>query len=85
MRRVILAILAVCFVYVGVDVFWPLHRDLRQFDPVALGELETNMWQSYYGRQRLALFSELAEMLRSISIPFAQVVSWRLPQSFSRP
>ena len=65
MRRVILAILAVCLVYAGVDVFWPLHRDLRQFDPVALGDLETNMWQSYYGRQRLALFSGLAEMLRT--------------------
>ncbi|UUZ63834.1 hypothetical protein LP417_32240 [Polaromonas sp. P1-6] len=65
MRRGILAILAVCLVGAGADVYWPLHRDLRQFDPVALGTLETTMWQSYYGRQRMALFSELAEMLRT--------------------
>ncbi|MFC5519369.1 hypothetical protein [Polaromonas jejuensis] len=65
MRRVTLAILAICLVYASVDFFWPLHRDLRQFDPVALGKLETTMWQSYYGRQRVALFAELAEMLRT--------------------
>ena len=64
-RGILLAILAVCLVGAGVDVFWPLQRDLRRFDPVALGTLETTMWQSYYGRQRMALFSELAEMLRT--------------------
>ena len=64
-RGILLAILAVCLVGAGVDVFWTLQRDLRRFDPVALGTLETTMWQSYYGRQRIALFSELAEMLRT--------------------
>ncbi|MFC5475701.1 hypothetical protein [Paraherbaspirillum soli] len=65
MRRVFLIILAVLLLYAGVDIFWPLQRDLRQFDPVTLGQLETKMWRSYYDRQPAALFIELAQMLRS--------------------
>ena len=63
MRRAL--ILAIFLVYGGVDVFWPLHRDLRQFDPAAVAKLETKMWQSYYAQQRAQLFFELAEMLRT--------------------
>lgn len=65
MRRALLMILAVFLVYGGVDVFWPLQRDLRQFDPAAVAKLETKMWQSYYAQQRATLFFELAEMLRT--------------------
>lgn len=55
----------VFLVYASVDVFWPLQRDLRQFDPVAVAKLETTMWRSYYGGERAALFLELAKMLRT--------------------
>lgn len=65
MRRVILPILVALLVYASVDVFWPLQRDLRQFDPIAVGKLETEMWRAYYDRQPTALFLELAEMLRT--------------------
>jgi hypothetical protein len=65
MRRALFIILAVFLVYGGVDVFWPLHRDLRQFDPAAVAKLETKMWQSYYAHQRAKLFFELADMLRT--------------------
>jgi hypothetical protein len=63
--RVILTILALFLIYAGVDLFWSSNRDLRQFDPVAMGRLETAMWRSYYDRKPLKLFFELAEVLRT--------------------
>jgi hypothetical protein len=64
-RKTLLTLFAIFFVYLGVDLFWPLSNDLRQFDPVALGKLETGMWRSYYDRQPLKLFFELTEILRT--------------------
>jgi hypothetical protein len=64
-RRVMLGALAIFVVYAGVDLFWPFKNDLRQFDPIALGKLETDMWRSYYDRKPLKLFFELTEMLRT--------------------
>lgn len=42
----------------------PKSGDLRQFDPLEVGRLETDMWRSYYDRKPLALFAALAELLR---------------------
>ena len=67
MRRALVIILAISLAYAGVDVFRPLQRDLRQFDPAAVARLETQMWRSYYERRPVALFLELAEMLRTQS------------------
>jgi len=63
-RRFFLSALAIFAVYAAADLFWPVNNDLRQFDPVALGKLETDMWRSYYDRKPFKLFFELAEMLR---------------------
>jgi hypothetical protein len=63
--RVILVIVAVFILYAGVDLFWPFHRDLRQFDPKETAALETRMWRSYYDHASAQLFLELAELLRS--------------------
>ena len=65
-RRGLQIIVAVLLLYAGLDLFWPLHRDVRQFDPVAVGRLETQMWRSYYDRKPLALFLQLAETLRTL-------------------
>lgn len=51
--------------YAAADLFWPLHRDLSRFDPIATGTLETKIWRSYYDRQHVALFLELAQTLRT--------------------
>lgn len=64
MRYLSRLILALCFLYTAFDLFWPVERDLHRFDPVALGTLETRMWQSYYGHEHIALFLQMAEMLR---------------------
>ena len=67
MRRALLTMLAIFLLYAAADVLRPLDRDLRQFDPAAVARLETRMWRSYYERRPLALFLELAEMLRTQS------------------
>src|SRR5574341_2179486 len=65
LRLVALIFLIIISGYAGIDLFWPFHRDLRQFDPAAMGRLETAMWRSYYDRKPVKLFFELAEMLRT--------------------
>lgn len=65
MRFPIRAILVLCMVYTLVDLYWPLQRDLRRFDPAELAKLETHMWQSYYDHRHVALLLQVAEMLRS--------------------
>jgi hypothetical protein len=64
-RRMILVMLVVLIGYAAADLFWPLHRDLSRFDPIATGTLETKIWRSYYDRQRVTLFLELAQTLRT--------------------
>jgi hypothetical protein len=64
-RRFFFGALAIFAVYAAADLFWPVNTDLRQFDPVALGKLETDMWRSYYDRKPFKLFFELTEMLRT--------------------
>ncbi|WP_423760798.1 hypothetical protein [Burkholderia sp. NLJ2] len=64
-RRTILVLLVVLVGYAAADLFWPLHRDLSRFDPIATGTLETKIWRSYYERQHVALFLELAQTLRT--------------------
>ncbi len=64
-RRAILVTLVVLIGYAAADLFWPLHRDLSRFDPIATGTFETKMWRSYYDRQHVALFLELAQTLRT--------------------
>ena len=38
---------------------------MREFDPDEVARLETAMWRSYYDQQRLRLFNELSELLRT--------------------
>jgi hypothetical protein len=70
-RAVILTVLALLILYVGVDLFWPFDRDLRQFDAEEIGRLETAMWHSYYDGESAQLFFQLAELLRTqFQFPF---------------
>ena len=64
-RSVALGIIAVLIMYVLFDLFIPMHRDLRSFDPNEMARLETAMWESYYDRKPVKIYFELAEMLRS--------------------
>lgn len=58
------ALLIGLFAWVGYDLLAPRQTSLREFDAKEVGRLETAMWRSYYDKERLALFGQLAELLR---------------------
>lgn len=69
-RRTKIAIAAALLVaavvaYALVDLYGPRQTNIRQFDADEVARLDTAMWKSYYGRERLRLFLELGEVLRS--------------------
>jgi hypothetical protein len=54
------------------DLYGPRTTKMRDFDPNEVARLETDMWRSYYARERVKLFNQLAELLRSqYQMPFA--------------
>src|SRR4051794_26043946 len=57
--------------WIFVDLYRPVHHDLRRFDPVEVGHLETWMWRSYYDHERFSLFADLKKLLRTqYDMPF---------------
>src|SRR4030088_3056952 len=58
---VVVALLA----WVAFDLYAPRTAHLREFDPDEAARLETAMWRSYYEKQRLRLFNQLSELLRT--------------------
>src|SRR5437588_7049372 len=63
--RVIVLVLALLIGCVLYDLYFPRTTHLREFDPDEVARLETAMWRSYYDKQRLRLFNELSELLRT--------------------
>jgi hypothetical protein len=59
-------------------------RSMRQFEPARLADLEVRMWQAYYGRGRVRLFSLLVTMLHEqyhYSWATATVEAWHLARA----
>jgi hypothetical protein len=50
--------------WVAADLFIPRKHSIRTFDPTAVARLETAMWRSYYDRNPVLLFWQLAGGLR---------------------
>lgn len=68
----ILAVLATTLAWLGYDLYGPRSSKLRDFDPNEIAQLETGMWRSYYAKDRIKLFNQLAGLLRSqYHMPFA--------------
>lgn len=63
--RVILIVLVLLICGALYDLYYPRTTQMREFNPDEVARLETAMWRSYYEKQRLQLFNELAELLRS--------------------
>jgi len=57
----VLALLA----WAAFDLYAPRRTSMREFDAGEVARLETAMWRSYYTRERVKLFRELAELLRT--------------------
>lgn len=51
--------------WVAYDLFAPRTAHLREFDADEVARLETAMWRSYYDKQRVKLFNQLSELLRT--------------------
>jgi hypothetical protein len=64
-RWVALAIFIIIFAWVAYDMYGPRSTSMRSFDPDEVARLETAMWRSYYARERVKLFTELSELLRT--------------------
>ncbi|MFN0107700.1 MAG: hypothetical protein ACKVZH_02515 [Blastocatellia bacterium] len=72
LRWVMLAILILGLGWLGFDLYGPRRHGLRDFNPNEVARLETDMWRSYYAKERLKLFNQLAELMRSqYRMPFA--------------
>ncbi len=63
--RVMVLVLALLAGGVLYDLYFPRTTHMREFDPDEVARLETAMWRSYYDQQRLRLFNELSELLRT--------------------
>src|SRR6266568_9690496 len=63
--RLIALVLALLICAVLYDLYFPRTTHMREFDPDEVARLETAMWRSYYDQQRLRLFNELSELLRT--------------------
>ena len=63
--RVIALVLALLIGGVLYDLYVPRTTHMREFDPDEVARLETAMWRSYYEKQRLRLFNQLSELLRT--------------------
>jgi hypothetical protein len=67
-RRVLLygaALIILLAAWVAYDLYSPRQTSLRRFDPDEVARLDTAMWRSYYSRERVRLFRQLAELLRT--------------------
>jgi hypothetical protein len=62
--RIALLIAVALPAWIAFDVLIPSRTDFRQFDPVATGRLDADMWRSYYERRPVKLFWQLAHSLR---------------------
>ncbi len=64
-RWIMLIVVIALLVWLGLDLYGPRHRSLRDFDPNEIARLETDMWRSYYAKERVRLFNQMAELLRT--------------------
>jgi hypothetical protein len=63
--RVTSLVLTLVICGVLFDLFYPRQTKLREFDSDEVARLETAMWRSYYEKQRVRLFNEATELLRT--------------------
>lgn len=69
--KIVMLIVLAIIAYAAYDLFAPRASRMRSFDPDEVARLETAMWRSYYARQRLQLYNQLSELLRTqYNLPF---------------
>jgi len=63
-RKVILFIISILLLGLLLDLYLPLKKNFRDFDPEAVGHLDQKMWRSYYEKKPIVLFNQLARLMR---------------------
>jgi len=63
--RVVAVLVVLLLGAVVLDLYYPRTTHLREFDSDEIARLETAMWRSYYEKQQVRLFNQLAELLRT--------------------
>ncbi|MBK7606102.1 MAG: hypothetical protein IPI18_02230 [Saprospiraceae bacterium] len=56
--------LLILLIGLGLDLFMPIKRDFKKFDPVQVSHLDAAMWRSYYEKRSFKLFLQLGELIR---------------------
>ena len=55
--KITAALVILLAAWIAFDLLAPRRTSLRDFDPDEVARLETAMWRSYYGRDRLRVFA----------------------------
>ena len=57
--------------WIAYDLYSTRQTSLREFDADEVARLDTAMWRSYYSRQRVRLYAQACELLRTqYRLPF---------------
>jgi hypothetical protein len=64
-RWILALVMAALLVWVVTDLSTTRKVDIRDFDPDEVARLDNAMWRSYYAREPVRMFFQLAELLRS--------------------
>src|SRR5262245_6401685 len=65
------AMIAASGAWAAIDLWRPVDSNLREFNPDDVADLETQISRAYYDKRRLALFNQLARLLRQqYRLPF---------------
>src|SRR5262245_20953815 len=60
----VLAVAGLAAAGLVANLLWPVHTDIRKFDADRMARLDTDMWRSYYARDPVKLYFQLARLLR---------------------
>lgn len=63
-KRFSLLALFALLLWIAADLLLPRQGSLRDFSPVAMGQLDAAMWRSYYEGRKLRLFLQLSRSVR---------------------
>ena len=71
--KILIVLVVFACAYSAYDLYSQRITHLRQFDPNEVARLETAMWRSYYEKDRVRLFRELAELMQTqYNMPFVR-------------
>ena len=72
-RWMFASILIAALAWILIDLYVPRSTSLRNFDANEVARLETDMWRAYYAKERVRLFNQMTELLRTqYKMPFVR-------------